>query len=170
MRIRKEFQTQIGKSAHLDISRSMRLWFHQTMSHYEAFFVVSATLKVMRLGIVGTVLLGTALAVTHSAAVYFSLYWYIWWFDMVMHTLGGIFLIGVLYTFVRIRVLSAAWLTYGSRLVGAIILVLISWEVFGVWVEGGFKFGWLQDTILDVGFGILGALIGYWLIKRNSAV
>lgn len=124
----------------------------------------------MQLGIVGTILLGSALAITHSIAVYFSLYWFWWWFDIVMHTLGGVFLIGVVYTFVRLRILSAQWLSFGLRLVGIVVVTLISWEVFGVWVEAGFKTGWLLDTILDFGFGILGVLIGYWLIKRYSAV
>ncbi|HEY4508106.1 MAG TPA: hypothetical protein VJJ55_00430, partial [Candidatus Paceibacterota bacterium] len=45
-------------------------------------------------------LLVCVIALMQSAAIVFSLYWTLWWYDILLHFLGGIF-IGLLVLWVR---------------------------------------------------------------------
>lgn len=105
------------------------------------------------------------IAVLHSAAIEHHLYWKFWWFDMVVHFLGGV-----------IVSLGALWFLFLSRYVPApsvgrngmfaiallaIVVIGISWEVFevlsGIPIEENFVF----DTCIDLMMDLLGACVGY---------
>lgn len=103
--------------------------------------------------------------VVHVGATFYSVYWYIGWFDMFMHVWGGVLLI---LTFGTLTELLPWTLRYWRPriLMGYVLGSVVAWEIVGVVLHGGFKFGWLQDTISDLVFGILGALLGYWWSKR----
>jgi len=112
-----------------------------------------------------TIILGVQLLAFHTLALMFYLYWAIWWFDVMMHILGGIWLLFLIQTFVLL-----GW--YKERFFRPkhLVIVILSafglWELFGIYVAGGFKSDWLTDTALDTLCGIVGAIIGYWLVKR----
>jgi hypothetical protein len=112
------------------------------------------------------VLLAVQLAAVHLVAIKFSLYWEIDWFDNLMHLFGGVVLSLLLYTFVDIKMLQPIWVTSGRRMSILILGVLIGWEVLGVMMTMGFKENFVTDTSLDITFGILGSIIG-WFIGRQ---
>lgn len=105
--------------------------------------------------------------VTHVIARQFYLYWYLPWFDLIMHVWGGVLLILVLGTVVELLPASQTLSWWRPKVViGYVLTVIILWEIVGVILNQGFKSAWLVDTVGDVVFGILGALIGYWWGKR----
>ena len=109
------------------------------------------------------------IAILHISALELSLYWVFWWFDILVHFLGGLFV-----------VLFALWFFFESKYVrlsksikhvvivsgGSIILVGGGWEIFellaGVPIEENF----VLDTAIDLSMDVLGAIIsGFVFIK-----
>ncbi len=111
-------------------------------------------------------LLAVQLAAVHLVAIKFSLYWEIIWFDNLMHLFGGVVLALLFYTLVDIRVLKARWVSSWRKMTILILTVLVSWEVIGVVMVMRFKENFISDTSLDIAFGILGSIIG-WFIGRQ---
>ncbi len=110
--------------------------------------------------------LGFQLAVVHIVATKLSLYWEIIWFDNLVHLFGGVVLVLLFYTFVDIKILSPKWVRSGRRSALLVTVVLVGWEILGVMMIGRIKENFVSDTLLDVGFGILGCIIG-WFIGRQ---
>jgi hypothetical protein len=111
-----------------------------------------------------TVLLGLQIAVLHGLSLYFYLYWRYLWMDMIMHVLGGCFLVFVLAVAQRFRILPQFVLTPPALII-ITALVFLVWELFGIYLTGGIKANFIIDTVSDTLFGILGVVIGYWLLK-----
>ena len=119
----------------------------------------------MQIASVLTLIIGIQLLVTHFIAVELYLYWSVWWMDILMHFLGGIWLVSVWRTFIDLgRISEARWtLRY---ILPMMIGIMIVWEIFGVYVEHGFKSGYIADTAGDLLCGIVGVLFGFWLLYR----
>ncbi len=89
-------------------------------------------------------------------------FWYatIWWFDMLVHFLGGVF-IGflILYLFPKIRQLSLKHLL--MYVVGGVLLVGIGWEIFEVivWYMTNSSANSFSDSISDVICDTFGGLL-----------
>jgi len=112
-----------------------------------------------------TIIIGIQLLITHVIALELYLYGMFWWMDIVMHFLGGIWLMCAWRALVDMRILSArAWSL--SIIMPVLVSVMVAWEVFGVYVEQGFKAGYMSDTSGDMLCGIVGALVGFWLLRR----
>jgi len=107
-------------------------------------------------------------AVLHIAAVTFYLYWDFWWFDIVVHFFGGVWIAA-----------SIVWVYYFSgwftkpvvrwsrfftiSLVSAIIVGCV-WELFEF--KAGITFvmpgvDYTTDTIADLAMDVVGALSAY---------
>jgi hypothetical protein len=88
------------------------------------------------------------------------LYWRFWWFDILMHALGGA-VFGAIALAVGIRHPSRYWLFLGA--------VVVGWEVFE-YVNGistaqpNFAF----DTGLDIVLGLVGAAIAYMIARPRA--
>lgn len=111
-----------------------------------------------------TIIFGIQFALLHALCEYFSLYWYYPWLDIPMHLFGGLLIVLVAYTLVAVRALPA-WSIRGYTFPVLMSGILIAWEVFGVVRYGGVKPGYLSDTSLDLVFGILGIVIGYYVAR-----
>lgn len=103
------------------------------------------------------------LAVLTWVAVTHFLYWRIWWFDIPMHILGGVW-----------AALFAAWITVYRG--GAISLPLcllfalltgIAWEIFeySEGITNAYHFNYTTDVFKDVVVGLLGGIAG-WQVAR----
>jgi len=100
----------------------------------------------------------TLLAVLTWIAVWHSLYWYWWWFDIPMHILGGTW-----------AGLCAAWLVARRgntfTLVGCLafgLLVGAAWEVFEYIEKIAVIYeNYIADTMTDLVMDIIGAALGY---------
>lgn len=111
-------------------------------------------------------ILGAQLAIVHAVAVKLSLYWEIVWFDNLMHLFGGAVLALLFYTLVDIKILKSRWVASWRRMTVMVLSVLLGWEVLGVVMLMRFKENFITDTSLDLLFGILGSIAG-WFIGRQ---
>lgn len=107
------------------------------------------------------------IAFFHITATIFYLYWSIWWYDLPLHFLGGIFItLGSLWSlffsgYVRaIRVRNP----FSLLLIALVITfsVGILWELFEFAVGPDFaRQGYVADTVVDLIMDIAGSLTGY---------
>jgi hypothetical protein len=104
-----------------------------------------------------TLVIASVLAIMQQYALEYYLYWVYWWFDVVMHAIGG-FVIGLF-------VYAAGYRTL-LRLVLAVIVVGIVWELFE-YVIGVMTYedDVLFDTILDLVMDTIGALGAYGIMR-----
>ena len=124
-------------------------------------------------------LLIAVIATLHISAINLYLYWSIWWFDMMMHFLGGLWISLSLLWFLFlsgytrtqpgevIKVISIAIL--GAFLIG------ILWEYFE-WSEGisypqaHFAFDTISDVVCDLIGGFVGGFIFFRKYLRRSSI
>ncbi len=121
--------------------------------------------------------LASLIAFLHFIAIEFYFYWSLWWYDIVVHFLGGLFIgLGALwivffsgffsyFQYSKKRALCVALLS--------IFVVGIAWEVFELWAGVPFTKNYIADTITDIIIDILGALVGYtcvitFLLKNET--
>jgi len=105
------------------------------------------------------------IAVLHIVAFKLHFYWQFWWFDMLMHFLGGLW-VG----------LSALWFIFFSGYVGpfrarlfntfavslfSIVVVGSVWEFFELWIGFPTEENYTIDTTIDLIMDIVGAFTGY---------
>lgn len=99
-------------------------------------------------------------------------FWYatIWWYDMLVHFLGGVF-IGflILYLFSKLHKLALKQLVICVG--GGILLIGIGWEIFEVivWHVTGAVGSPFSDSVSDVICDTLGGLVAlsFFLRKRK---
>lgn len=99
-------------------------------------------------------------------------YWKIWWFDLVMHFMGGLW-IG----------LMSLWLFYFSGFFVyrkfdwniAMIISLVSvftvgvgWEVFEFLIEVDFSNNYISDTTGDLIMDVIGSLVAVQILLGNN--
>ncbi len=103
------------------------------------------------------------LVVLYTTGLYFRLPWQIWWYDIILHLLGGI-LVG----FVIVEALGLSQ-TKINKLIDAIFIGLISaivigtiWELYEVSIGATMVSyeGYPMDTVIDLLFDMLGGLAG----------
>lgn len=98
-------------------------------------------------------------------------YWYfsIWWFDMPMHLLGGLWLGLVFIWFLRLKDLSFSTIV---KIILGVLLIGIAWEVFEIIVNKTIiqnPFNTL-DTISDVCFDLAGAFISILYFAKRIMI
>ncbi len=125
--------------------------------------------------VVYTALLGISILVINTLA--HVLYWYasIWWFDMLMHTIGGVFVafVGATYLFRRTQALT--WGEYFITLALLVFIIGLAWEYYEYVVQYYVKGVQLasvadsvSDLICDMIGGSVGALFVIWTKKRYN--
>ena len=136
-------------------------------SAQDGFLVLMNTRTDSLFAILGLVIV---LGVMQHAAFAEYLYWKYWWFDIVMHFLGGA-IVAVLYLwFVRFvfpvrdaRFSGVAFTLLFTFIVG------IMWEVFELAIGVDTEFTGQQklfDTALDLVMDLSGAILAYATFKR----
>lgn len=108
-------------------------------------------------------------------ATYFYWYWRIWWFDMPMHFLGGLWVgLSMLWLFF----LSGRFGQNGKRTTGiifavgifSVFVIAILWEVFEYIVQLLFPSGTpydMLDTLSDIFWGVTGGTIASFSFTRK---
>jgi len=117
-----------------------------------------------------TFVLIAIIAILHLTAYVFFWYWTLWWFDILMHFLGGVW-VG----------LSALWFFYLSGYVvrpktdfktmflfvlASIIAIGVLWEIFEFAVGAYDKANYALDTTIDLTMDIIGSMIGLFIFMR----
>lgn len=112
------------------------------------------------------IFLAAAFAAVHALAISLSLYWYLWWFDSIMHFWGGVMITLGLFaiaTFSRFRTKPNLWLV-----LFALACFTLTWEVFE-WYVGLIHpdpMEHLYESTKDIILGFSGGLVGYALLAR----
>jgi|AntRauTorcE11897_2_1112592.scaffolds.fasta_scaffold78873_1 hypothetical protein len=112
------------------------------------------------------VFLFSLFAVFHQIALTFSLYWYYWWFDILMHFWGGILLGLLFYIAVKSR-----WFNLKSNnylIVVWLLVVTLGWELFELMIEFETSANYLIDTITDVTMGLSGGLLVHLIARKYT--
>lgn len=106
-------------------------------------------------------------AALHLSALQFYLYWRFWWFDILTHFLGGLWI-----------AISFLWLLFQSGFVNIIknnknynllvaflasLFVGIMWEVFEYYfgLTATDATNYVIDTATDISFDLIGGLVAY---------
>lgn len=119
-------------------------------------------------------LVTTLVAVLHSLALTFFFYWQLWWFDILMHFLGGM-VVGLLSIAVCVVVQGDREPVFTRKtLLGAVFLgvvvVGIGWELFelrfGIYEATNYR----ADTSLDLVMDVIGAFVVYAYIVRSRMI
>ncbi|HEC32659.1 MAG TPA: hypothetical protein ENI63_00170 [Candidatus Kaiserbacteria bacterium] len=119
------------------------------------------------------VLILVLIAVLHIIALEFFLYWIYSWFDILMHFLGGLFV-----------VLSALWFFFQSGYVrinqnirniiivsvSSIVLIGVSWEIFEVIAGVPIEDNYILDTITDLIMDVVGTIVATFAFVKIYAV
>lgn len=124
---------------------------------------------------VGTILL---VGVLHLPAMVHDWYFYFWWYDVMMHALGGLamgFLACTLWNWLDVQSTNAEKM-YIAQLIfvlGFVAMIGIGWE----WTEGfvgsvalpdlGMAQPGLIDTMLDLYFDLFGGLVAWVLMNMR---
>ena len=111
-----------------------------------------------------------AIAALHVVASRYYLYWTMWWFDIPMHVLGGMWIsIMTLWLLVRLRQeMREKWQAVIVFLM--VIGVGVLWELFeagylDIMHEPGYVFDTLSDLLNDLCGGALGYLLALPLAR-----
>lgn len=121
------------------------------------------------MGLIVTLFLSAfaTLAIVHVVATKFFLYWKYQWLDIPMHFLGGIVCtLGIaILPFLHIRFFERhhTLVVYVSM----VCIIGVGWEMFEYSV-GLYQFepDIVIDTFIDLCMDILGAIVGYSIVKR----
>ncbi len=100
--------------------------------------------------------------------VYLSLYGYIWWLDILMHTWGGFMVVTSWYLVKHLNVFPRA-MKY--RLLHPLIilwLMMVVWELFEFHFGLINEFGYISDTIYDFFNGFAGGLVSFFLLRSRT--
>jgi len=118
--------------------------------------------------LLGIAALGLLIALLQFFATEYYLYWEFWWYDVMMHFLGGAF-IGASYLWalrfefsshsaLRIPVFASAFLV--------VLGVGVAWEVFEYVTDSYAAVNYTLDTILDLLMDMAGMMAAYLAFKR----
>ncbi len=114
------------------------------------------------------------LAGLHFLASRYDLYFHLWWFDILMHFLGGLFisLYSLWFFFfsgrITINFPNNKKIFLLSLL--AVFPAIVFWEIFEYVTDTAYPFeGYVLDTAADIALGLTGALAGVlYFIKKEK--
>ena len=94
----------------------------------------------------------------------YSLLWRFWWYDILLHTLGGI---GIGLFAVRLSIFFGTSRQVSYAIAGA-LLIGAGWEVFeySLGLPRSVFFNYAVDTTKDMLMDVTGALIGVSIARR----
>jgi len=102
-----------------------------------------------------------------------KLYWYssIWWFDILMHFMGG-FWLGLLFLWFFYKDLFNATLGKANffKIILGVLVVGFGWEIYEIVVNDIFAKNTfdLFDTSLDMVCDLTGGIVAYYFFKNIS--
>ena len=108
------------------------------------------------------IVLLTAIAALHAHALKFNIYWTVWWYDIPMHFLGGVWtgFLGLVFIY-RNRSLSEV--TLSKKIYYALLSAIVAgiiWEIFEYHfgLYGVSKNFYIKDTAKDLVTDMLGGV------------
>jgi hypothetical protein len=109
----------------------------------------------------------------HVTAIFLHLYWTLWWYDIILHFLGGAF-IGFLILWLRFSsgYFGAQLKSSETSLLFFVLIVTlaigIGWEVFERLLGNTWSIeGYYLDTALDIMFDLLGSISAFLYFRSK---
>lgn len=110
-------------------------------------------------------------------ATYLYLYWTSWWFDLLMHFLGGFWVSMVILSFWSLFNKNSHKILSFYKTFIWVLIISILWEIFEIWIGAtmisdgvAFITDTISDLIMDIIGGILGYLYGSSILRSNKNV
>lgn len=116
----------------------------------------------------GIVALALLVALLQALATAYFLYWEFWWYDVMMHFLGGAF-IGASYLWALYFELPLHSHVRIPVFISAFVVVLgvgIAWEIFEYLTDSYAALNYTLDTSLDLLMDMAGMMAAYLVFKR----
>ena len=107
--------------------------------------------------LIGALFLAATLAILAQWALAEHLYWRYYWFDMLMHTIGGA-LVGTLAVAASLRFRPVMF-------IAAVAVVAVGWEFFEYAIGAQREANFMLDTEIDLLMGAFGALLIYSIAR-----
>jgi VanZ family protein len=109
------------------------------------------------------------LGIMNGIAMHFSFYWIFPWFDSAMHTFGGFALAFIVATFPPLykHISKLSW-QHMWYIIAYVLILGFLWELFEFTLDEFLQVRLqdnIQDTISDLCWDMLGAFIGYLVIR-----
>lgn len=109
----------------------------------------------------------------HFLALTFYFYWQLWWFDILMHFLGGVVVgLGALWALLGFSVRQGFIPTPFQMFLAVIaagLIVGLSWEIYELYFRLFDAHYYAADTSLDVVMDLTGATVAYFYVRRLQA-
>ena len=108
------------------------------------------------------------IATLHIAALYFSWYWEFWWYDIMMHFLGGFWLFGMGFLLLFFSKTKRPHLSIYGCAFALLLIIGMLWELFEFSLDTlvVFQSNDLVDTVSDIGMDIAGGLVAFLVVKN----
>lgn len=116
------------------------------------------------------------IATLQFTALTFHLYWIFWWYDIIVHFLGGMF-VGLLIFWLRffseyfgIQKIPSEGRVFWFMVL-ATLAIGVGWEVFErvLGVTSSIE-GYYLDTTLDVVFDFIGSIVAFHFFKNRYMI
>jgi len=115
------------------------------------------------------------LAIVNAAAFYWKLYFFIWWFDIPMHFLGGLWIglasLAAYYGAPHPRRKDTGTFFVVTLSVAVVMIIGLAWELFELssqtFIERATVHD-LTDTLSDLTNDLIGALVAAWIFIRGG--
>jgi Cu/Ag efflux pump CusA len=109
----------------------------------------------------------------NSAAMRFSWYWTIWWFDIPMHFLGGAFavlLLNYLYLYTSLPNVLGKIASQAIFVVFGLVFISLGWEIFEFAIDRVGDIGpiTLADSAKDLFFDFTGGAAAYFYLRYKE--
>lgn len=117
---------------------------------------------------IGIAALALLIATLHFMANIYFLYWSVWWFDILMHFLGGLFIGASALWLLRFEVPPGlrTRIPVFITVFAVVLTVGVLWEVFEK-ITGAYNaINYTLDTATDIAMDVVGMLAAYLIYKR----
>lgn len=104
----------------------------------------------------------SALAFLYFLGLLLYLEWVFWWYDIVLHFLGGVWVALALYT----AIVYFGQTPAAAGVIGGLIIVGILWEIFELAIGAPREANYFLDTSLDLLMDVLGGFFGFLIGER----
>jgi hypothetical protein len=100
--------------------------------------------------------------------VYFELFWYFWWLDIVMHAYGGSLIVTSWFIVKALGAFPRLVGGYDRRSLLVLILVIFGWELYEYQFGLITPVGYVLDTAMDLAIGFGGGLASYLIFRSRT--
>ncbi|TSC86183.1 MAG: hypothetical protein G01um10148_689 [Parcubacteria group bacterium Gr01-1014_8] len=94
------------------------------------------------------------------------LHWVFWWYDIVLHFLGGAWAaLAVMWSFAMYKI-PPRW----AHVISLVIIIGVLWEIFEFVIGAPRESNYRPDTSLDLLMDVAGSFAAMYFVRRKTAL